>query len=141
MAIDNGTTGVNQQRIADLLGISRTTVSRCFTNHPGINPVTRARVFDVASQMGYQHMEMRAPAKPRPVKTGTVGVLVCTEIEEYLRPDYESPGVQIYAGICETCPALPRCRRVFRLTAWTRRRDFVFTSTVTVPPASRLNWP
>jgi DNA-binding LacI/PurR family transcriptional regulator len=101
MPIENGNAGVNQQRIADLLGISRTTVSRCFTNHPGINPVTRARVFDVASQMGYQHMEMRAPAKPRPVKTGTVGVLVCTEIEEYLRPDYESPGVQIYAGICE----------------------------------------
>ena len=100
MATENGL-GVNQQRIADLLGISRTTVSRCFTNHPGINPLTRARVFDVASQMGYQHMEMRAPAKPRPVKTANIGVLVCTEVEEYMRPDYESPGVQIYAGICE----------------------------------------
>ena len=101
MATDSGHAAVNQQRIADLLGISRTTVSRCFTNHPGINPLTRARVFDLASQMGYQHMEMRAPAKPRPVKIGNIGVLVCTEIEEYLRPDYESPGVQIYAGICE----------------------------------------
>jgi len=101
MATESGNATVNQQRIADLLGISRTTVSRCFTNHPGINPLTRARVFDLASQMGYQHMEMRAPAKPRPVKIGNIGVLVCTEIEEYLRPDYESPGVQIYAGICE----------------------------------------
>jgi DNA-binding LacI/PurR family transcriptional regulator len=101
MSSNNEDHGVNQQRIADLLGVSRTTVSRCFTNHPGISPITRARVFDLASQMGYQHMEMRSPAKAHSKKTGRVGVLVCTEIEEYLRQDYESPGVQIYAGICE----------------------------------------
>ncbi|MGE9294975.1 MAG: helix-turn-helix domain-containing protein, partial [Puniceicoccales bacterium] len=32
---------VNQQVIADALNLSRATVSRCFTNHPGINPETR----------------------------------------------------------------------------------------------------
>jgi len=92
---------INQQLIADQLGISRTTVSRCFTNHSGINPVTRARVFDLASQLGYQHMEMRAPTKRRPNSTKRVGVLVCTELEEYFRPDYESPGVNLYAGVSE----------------------------------------
>jgi len=92
---------MNQQRLAEQLGISRTTVSRCFTNHPGINPVTRAKVFKLAAQLGYQHMEMRAPTKPRRTKAHTVGVLICTEIEEYLRADYQSPGVQLSAGVSE----------------------------------------
>jgi DNA-binding LacI/PurR family transcriptional regulator len=42
--------------------MSRATVSRCFTNHPGISPETRAKVFDLASRLGYSHMEK---AKPR----------------------------------------------------------------------------
>jgi DNA-binding LacI/PurR family transcriptional regulator len=94
-------TNVNQQLIADRLGISRTTVSRCFTNHLGINPVTRAKVFDLASQLGYQHMEMRAPAKLRRPARKAVAVLICTEIEEYFRPDYQSPGKELHAGISE----------------------------------------
>src|SRR4051812_2279075 len=92
---------INQQFIADQLGISRTTVSRCFTNHSGINPVTRARVFDLASQLGYQHMEMRKPSGPKSVMAKTVGVLVCTELEQYFHSDYESPGIKLYAGISE----------------------------------------
>lgn len=92
---------VNQQKIAEKLGISRTTVSRCFTNHPGINPVTRAKVFDLASQLGYQHMEMRVPAKAGTASSRCVGVLVCTDIEEYLRGAYESPGVRLCAGASE----------------------------------------
>ena len=94
---------INQQFIADQLGISRTTVSRCFTNHSGINPVTRARVFDLASQLGYQHMEMRVPGKGRGKgsRARVVGVLVCTELEQYFHSDYESPGVKLYAGLSE----------------------------------------
>ena len=94
-------TTVNQQLIADQLGISRTTVSRCFTNHRGINPITRAKVFDLASQLGYQHMEMRTA--PRVGRNGRkkVAVLICTELEEYFRPDYQSPGTELYAGISE----------------------------------------
>ena len=94
-------TNINQQFIADRLGISRTTVSRCFTNHLGINPKTRARVFDLASQLGYQHMEMRAPTKVRRVGRKNVVVLICTDLEEYFRPDYQSPGVELHAGISE----------------------------------------
>lgn len=92
---------VNQQMIADRTNISRATVSRCFTNHPGINPETRAAVFQMASKLGYRHMEMRTESK-RPVAAGrTIGVLVCTKVEEYLRADYQSPGVGIHSGICE----------------------------------------
>jgi LacI family transcriptional regulator len=92
---------VNQQRIADELGISRTTVSRCFTNHLGINPITRAKVFDLASQLGYQHMEKRVGGKPKRLRSKTVAVLICTDPEGYFRPDYQQPGTALYAGICE----------------------------------------
>lgn len=94
-------TDVNQQVLADRLGISRTTVSRCFTNHRGINPTTRARVFDLASQLGYRHMEMRVPAKVKRPGSKTIAVLICTEVEEYFRTDYQSPGTEIYVGISE----------------------------------------
>ena len=92
---------INQQLIASRAGISRATVSRCFTNHPGINPETRAMVFRLAASLGYRHMEMRTESKKKRTTGQTIGVLVCTKVEEYFRPDYQSPGVGIYAGICE----------------------------------------
>ena len=97
---------VNQQLIAERLQISVATVSRCFTNHPGINPLTRARVFQLAAELGYTHQEMRtgraskkatATSKPKV----TFGVLICSEEEEYYRKDYQNPSEQILAGITE----------------------------------------
>lgn len=92
---------VNQQLIADRTNISRATVSRCFTNHPGINPETRATVFRMASELGYRHMEMRTGSKQKKTAWQTLGVLVCTKMEEYLRLEYQRPGMEIYSGICE----------------------------------------
>lgn len=92
---------VNQQAIADKLGISRATVSRCFTNHKGINPVTRAKVFQVAAEIGYQHMETRAHSRKKPKKQINLCVLICTDAEEYLHGQYQSPGEQILAGVTE----------------------------------------
>ena len=94
--------GVNQQLIAERLNISRATVSRCFTNHPGINPVTRARVFQVAAEIGYAHLEKRTSnGKKKSTKT-TIGVLICSEEEDYYRTDYQNPSEQILAGVTET---------------------------------------
>lgn len=92
---------INQQVIADRLGISRATVSRCFTGHAGISPVTRAKVFQVAAEIGYTHMETRAPKGKKPVEQKVFSVLICTDKEEYLRGDYESPGEQILTGVTE----------------------------------------
>lgn len=50
---------LNQKYIADQLNLSRTTVSRCFTNHPKINPETRAKVFRLAAEMGYSYSAQR----------------------------------------------------------------------------------
>jgi len=92
--------GLNQQLIADKLNISRTTVSRCFTNHKGINPKTRAKVFSLAAKLGYQYLQPRSPNK-NGVKSRPIGILICSEIEEYNRADYESPGVELLTGISE----------------------------------------
>ena len=91
---------INQQAIADQLNISRTTVSRCFTNHKGINPKTRAEVFALAAKLGYQYFQPRVASK-NGIKTRAVGILICSEIEEYHRADYESPGVELLPGVSE----------------------------------------
>ena len=92
---------VNQQLIAERLRISRATVSRCFTNHPGINPLTRARVFQVAAEIGYTHLEMRTSKSRKKVAKTTFGLLICSEEEKYYRTDYQNPGEQILAGVTE----------------------------------------
>ncbi len=94
---------VNQQLIADKLNLSRATVSRCFTNHPGINPETRARVFELASSLGYNHMVMRRSKSGGKRTRPIVGVLVCTTEEEYHRRDYDSPGRMLIKGVSECC--------------------------------------
>lgn len=86
---------VNQKAIADQLGISRATVSRCFTNHAGINATTRAKVFQLAAEMGYAHLESRSPAIKKARKRVNFNVLICSDTEEYFRDDYKSPGEQI----------------------------------------------
>jgi LacI family transcriptional regulator len=93
---------LNQETIARQLNISRATVSRCFTNHPGINPVTRAKVFQLAAEIGYVHLQMRKPRK-KGMEAGkkVFGVLICTAEEEYYRKDYQNPSEQILAGVTE----------------------------------------
>jgi len=94
---------INQQLIADRLKISRATVSRCFTNHPGINPTTRARVFALASQMGYTHLEKRvSEASAR--KTGKAlvfGVIVCVDMENFDNTYYSNPGQDMLNGLSD----------------------------------------
>ena len=92
---------INQQVIADRLGISRATISRCFTNHAGISPLTRAKVFQVAAELGYTHMEARTASGELTKKKLNFSVLICSETDEYFRGGYQSPGEQILAGVSE----------------------------------------
>lgn len=45
---------INQQIIAERLNLSQTTVSRALGNHPAINADTKALVWNLAAQLGYQ---------------------------------------------------------------------------------------
>ena len=98
---------INQQLIADRLQISRATVSRCFTNHPGINPLTRAKVFQLAAEIGYVHLQMRKPKSSKKKGVKVFGVLICSAEEEYYRTDYQNPSEQILAGVTD-CALLNR---------------------------------
>src|SRR5476651_380243 len=91
---------INQQVIATRLNISRTTVSRCFTNHKGINPKTRSKVFSLAAKLGYQYLQSRSPTNGAP-DNPSIGVLICSDVEEFHRIDYESPGVELLPGVAE----------------------------------------
>ena len=92
---------INQQHIADTLNISRATVSRCFTNHPGINPQTRGRVFKLAAKLGYSHMETRTGDRTPHAKLERLGVIICIDPETYNDPSYESPGSKLLVGVSE----------------------------------------
>ena len=67
---------MNQKELARQLNLSRTTVSRCFTNHPKINPETRARVFELAAKHGYNYSPPRNQTNQRSQKASQVAVLV-----------------------------------------------------------------
>lgn len=66
---------MNQKEIAERLDLSRTTVSRCFTNHPKINPETRAKVFELAAELGYTYSPPRNVTQERPRTANSVAVL------------------------------------------------------------------
>lgn len=88
----------NQQKIADNLKISRTTVSRCFTNHSGVNPETRALVFSEAKKMGYNYVLPRSNKK---ASQKTIGVVICTDHENIHEDHERSPGFHLMPGISE----------------------------------------
>ncbi|MGE9296990.1 MAG: LacI family DNA-binding transcriptional regulator, partial [Puniceicoccales bacterium] len=67
------------------------------------NPETRAKVFELASRLGYNHMSVRASKSGSKRTRPIVGVLICSEEEEYHRLDYESPGRLLMKGISEYC--------------------------------------
>lgn len=68
---------INQQRIADQLGVSRATVSRCFTNHAGISPTTRAKVFQTAAEIGYKYMEVRSGSGLKTLRRAKEKAVIC----------------------------------------------------------------
>lgn len=94
---------VSQQDLADQLKLSRATVSRCFTNHPGINPETRAKVFELASRLGYNHMENRKSGDKKRKRSTSIGVLICADKADYENPDYENPAQGLIQGVSEYC--------------------------------------
>ena len=71
---------VNQDEIARRLGISRTTVSRSFSNHPAINSETRARVLALAEELGYRYAVPRSGRIRDRLRASTIGVLIGTPL-------------------------------------------------------------
>ncbi|MEO0415036.1 MAG: LacI family DNA-binding transcriptional regulator, partial [Verrucomicrobiota bacterium] len=92
---------VNQQLIAEQLNLSRTTVSRCFTNHPGISPDTRSRVFKLAASLGYTYQEGKTGKKSERKALSHYGALICTAPDDYADTDFENPAAKLLSGVSE----------------------------------------
>lgn len=92
----------NQKLLADTLDLSRTTVSRCFTNHPKINPETRAKVFQLAAQLGYSYATQRNAHSKGDETRNTIAVIV--GIKESKKEEKDTAS-DIIAGISEKAAA------------------------------------
>ena len=93
---------VDQQTIAEKLKLSRTTVSRCFTNHPKINPQTRAKVFQLAAKLGYSYTAPRNTQSSRKTARDTLAVLV--GVPESAKKEVDTAS-EIINGISEKAAA------------------------------------
>lgn len=67
---------INQEQLAVLLNLSRTTISRSLSNHPMIHADTRARVQALAEKLGYRNTPTRAVKRRRLSKPITIGVII-----------------------------------------------------------------
>ena len=93
---------ISQQQIADELNLSRTTVSRCFTNHPKINPETRAAVFQLAGELGYNYSAPRNVEAKKPAERNTLAILVGMREDNRQAAD---TAVEVIKGISERAAA------------------------------------
>lgn len=91
---------LNQKLIADQLNLSRTTVSRCFTNHPKINPETRAKVFRLAAEMGYSYSAQRSGNNAKLSGRKKLSVIVGMSEERLSNEDHETAEA-LFTGINE----------------------------------------
>ena len=93
---------VDQQTIAEKLKLSRTTVSRCFTNHPKINPETRAKVFQLAAKLGYRYSAPRNTQGSKKSVRNTIAVLV--GVPESAKKEVDT-AAEVINGISEKAAA------------------------------------
>lgn len=63
--------------------------------------MTRAKVFQLAAEIGYVHLQMRKPKSSKKKGAKVFGVLICSAEEEYYRTDYQNPSEQILAGVTD----------------------------------------
>src|SRR3954469_10303805 len=88
------------EEIAKHAGVSRSTVSRVMTNHPSVDPGTRARVLSVAEKLNYQpNMAARGLAAGR---THILGLVIPMGVSSLFTDPYFPLLIQ---GITSACNA------------------------------------
>ncbi|HDS83983.1 MAG TPA: LacI family transcriptional regulator [Phycisphaerales bacterium] len=91
---------INQKDIADSLRLSVATVSKALSgDYSDINTETRARVVNMASQLGYMHGSRRQQAIAEDTASYLVGVLILRKLHEWQHTTY-------FAGMSEKCAKL-----------------------------------
>jgi len=91
---------INQKDIAESLSLSVATVSKALRgDYSDINMETRARVVNMASQMGYMHGTHHQQAIAEETASLWVGVLILRKLHEWQHTAY-------FAGMSEKCAKL-----------------------------------
>lgn len=86
------------EQIADLAGVSRSTVSRVLNDHPSVSEKARKRVWDVVNEHGYApSAAARSLASSR---TNVIGLLIPRSAASIFSDPYFP---QVIQGITETC--------------------------------------
>lgn len=94
---------IDQEEIARVLSLSRSTVSRSLSGHPAIHPETRARVLAAANDLGYRMREHNRGRRALAQKVTTVGVLIATESFEH--SPHPEAGQEMLAGLSDAAAA------------------------------------
>jgi LacI family transcriptional regulator len=89
---------VNQHLIAQRLSLSQTTVSRALANHPAINAETKALVWNLAAQLGYQMPPPRARLGGAGSEPGVIGVLIAIPARQR---GHAETSQQVLRGVAE----------------------------------------
>jgi LacI family transcriptional regulator len=126
---------INQQYIAESLDLSITTVSRCFTNHPKINPETRAKVLKFAVEHGYSYNAFRNQKPTRKAENGRIAVLVGVS-EKF--SDAAGVAGKIFAGITSKAASLDYRVDLFYIDPTTFKPNM--RSRRIIPGSSHNNW-
>jgi LacI family transcriptional regulator len=92
---------INQQVIAQRLNLSQTTVSRALANHPAINAETKAVIWGLAAQLGYQLPPPRARTTGSS-DAGVVGVLIAIPARQR---GHAETSQQVLRGVAERSTA------------------------------------
>lgn len=86
------------EKIGELAGVSRATVSRVINNHPNIRQEVRQRVLEVIAETGYQpNQAARSLASNR---TGLLGLVIPRDIQELFTDLYYPRLIQ---GVSQAC--------------------------------------
>jgi LacI family transcriptional regulator len=126
---------VNQHYIAQQLNLSVTTVSRCFTNHPRINPETRAKVYQLAAELGYAYNAFRNQKQSEQSEKGSIAVLVGASEKV---TDAAGVAGKIFTGITQKAAALDFRVELFFVNPTDFRPNM--RSRRVIPGSNHNNW-
>ena len=88
------------EQVAELAGVSRSTVSRVINNQPSVKPEVRQRVLEIVAQTGYQpDLAARSLAGQH---TGIIGIIIPRAVQSLFTDPYFPRLIQ---GIAKACNA------------------------------------
>ena len=86
------------EKIGEMAGVSRATVSRVVNEHPGVRPHVRERVLEVIRETGYQpNLAARSLASSR---MGLIGLVIPTAIQSLFTDPYYPRLMQGMTQVC-----------------------------------------